>query len=238
MQNYNYVPYTAVVSNVKESWSQGHYVEQHSRAELQLRTIYSSCVQCKRELVTRTLRRAALTCRTTATYHIKQWASRRGEGEPNPPRETKNSGANGGRNWRTEVYVQNKIKRKKLPARKKRRRGRTRRRAARRQACSNRDRAHRRELVIAIHNVRTMAVDGKHGVGRAAEVLDVYEEMGCDIIGLQETRRRGQSTLLQAGYVVYCSGESGGEEGGKKGQGGVGLAVRKSISVPKHDRRN
>ena len=33
------------------------------------------------------------------------WASRRGEGEPNPPRETKTSGANGGRNWRTEVYV-------------------------------------------------------------------------------------------------------------------------------------
>ena len=32
-----------------------------------------------------------------------RWASRRGEGEPNPPRETKNSGANGGRNWRTEV---------------------------------------------------------------------------------------------------------------------------------------
>ncbi|CAM9443288.1 unnamed protein product, partial [Ascophyllum nodosum] len=26
---------------------------------------------------------------------------RRGEGKPNPPRETKNSGANGGRNWRT-----------------------------------------------------------------------------------------------------------------------------------------
>ena len=42
-----------------------------------------------------------------------RWASRRGEGEPNPPRETKNSGANGGRNWRTEVYVQKIIKRKK-----------------------------------------------------------------------------------------------------------------------------
>ena len=75
-----------------------------------------------------------------------------------------------------------------------------------------------------------MAVDGKHGVGRAAEVLDVYQEMGCDIIGLQETRRSGQSALLQAGYVVYCSGESGGDGEGKKGQGGVGLAVRKSIS--------
>ena len=159
-----------------------------------------------------------------------RWASRRGERKPNPPRETKNSGANGGRNWRTEVFVQKIIKRKKLCARKKRRRGRTRRRAARRQASNYRDRARRRELVIATHNVRTMAVDGKHGVGRAAEVLDVYQEMGCDIIGLQETRRSGQSALLQAEYVVYCSGESGGDGEGKKGQGGVGLAVRKSIS--------
>ena len=113
-----------------------------------------------------------------------RWASRRGEGKPNPPRETKNSGANGGRNWRTEVFIQKIIKRKKVFARKKRRRGRTRRRAARRQAGNDRDRARRREFVIASHNVRTMAVDGKHGVGRAAEVLDVYQEMACDIIGL------------------------------------------------------
>ena len=119
---------------------------------------------------------------------------------------------------------------KRVFARKKRRRGRTRRRAARRQASNDRDRARRRELVIATHNVRTMAVDGKHGVGRAEEVLDVYQEMGCKIIGLQETRRSGHSALLQAGYVVYCSGESGGDGEGKKDQGGVGLAVRKSIS--------
>ena len=75
-----------------------------------------------------------------------------------------------------------------------------------------------------------MAVDGEHGLGRAAEVLEVYQEMGCDIIGLQETRRSGQSAPLQAGYVVYCSGESGGNGEGKKGQGGVGLTVHKSIS--------
>ena len=63
-----------VVSNVKESWSQGHYAEQHSRAELQLlRTVYIiNCVQCVIELVIRTLRRAALTCRTTITYYIQQ----------------------------------------------------------------------------------------------------------------------------------------------------------------------
>ena len=130
---------------------------------------------------------------------------------------------------RVLFHITTYLKRKKLCARKKRRRGRTRRRAARRQASNDRDRARRRELVIATHNVRTMAVDGKHGVGTAAEVLDVYQEMGCDIIGLQETRRSGQSALLQAGYVVYCSGESGGDGEGKKGQGGVGLAVRKSI---------
>ena len=121
-------------------------------------------------------------------------------------------------------------KKKKILARKKRRRGKTGRRAARRQASNDRDRARRRELVIATHNVRTMAVDGKHGMGRAAEVLDVYQEMGCDIIGLQETRRSGQSALLQTRYVAYCSGESGGDGEGKKGQGGVELAVRSTIA--------
>ena len=54
--------------------------------------------------------------------------------------------------------------------------------------------------------------------------------MGCVVIGLPETRRSGQSSLLQAGYVVYCSDESGDDGGRKKSQGGVGVAVRKSIS--------
>ena len=54
--------------------------------------------------------------------------------------------------------------------------------------------------------------------------------MGCDAIGLQETRRSGHSAFSQAGYLLYCSGECGGENGGKKGQGGVGLAVRNSIT--------
>ena len=58
----------------------------------------------------------------------------------------------------------------------------------------------------------------------------VYDRLGCDIIGLQETRRSGQSAFSQAGYLVYCSGECGGENNGKKGQGGVGLAVRISIT--------
>ena len=58
-----------------------------------------------------------------------------------------------------------------------------------------------REITVATHNVRTMAVDGKHGVGRALDNLSVYDRLG-----------------------------GGDKNGGKKGQGGVGLAVRTSIT--------
>ena len=75
-----------------------------------------------------------------------------------------------------------------------------------------------------------MAVDGTRGVGRALDVLSVYDRLGCDVIGVQETRRSGQSAFSQASFLVYCSGEYGGENGGKKGHGGVGLAVRNSIT--------
>ena len=40
-----------------------------------------------------------------------------------------------------------------------------------------------------------MAVDGTHGVGRALDVLSVYDRLGCDIIGLQETRPSGHSAF-------------------------------------------
>ena len=75
-----------------------------------------------------------------------------------------------------------------------------------------------------------MAVDGTHGVGLALDVLRVYDRLGCDVIGLQETRRSGHSAFSQTGYLVYFGGECGGENGGKKEQGGVGLAVRTSIT--------
>ena len=61
-------------------------------------------------------------------------------------------------------------------------------------------------------------------------VLSVYDRLGCDVIGLQATRRCGHSAFSQADYLVYCSDECGDENGGKKGQGGVGLAVRTSIT--------
>ena len=68
------------------------------------------------------------------------------------------------------------------------------------------DRVRRSEVT---DNVRAMAVDGKYGVSRAAEILGVYQRIDCDMVGLPETRRSGQSALRYIGHdIVYCSGES------------------------------
>ena len=73
-------------------------------------------------------------------------------------------------------------------------------------------------------------MDGTYGVGRALDDWSVYDRLGCDVIGLQETRRSRHSAFSQAGYLVYRSGEYGGKSGGKNGQGGVRLAVRTSFT--------
>ena len=156
-----------------------------------------------------------------------RWEGRRGVGRLNPRRETKTKGRNGDRERKMKEEVTN---RRKFLARKRRRRGRAERRLLRQRERRNRARARGREITVATHNVRTMVVDGNHGVGRALDVLSVYDRLGCNVIGLQETRRSGHSAFSQAGYLVYCSGECGDENGGKKGQGGVGPAVKTSIT--------
>ena len=75
-----------------------------------------------------------------------------------------------------------------------------------------------------------MVINGTHGVGRALDVLSLYDRLGCNVIGLQETRRSVHLAFTHSGYLVYCSGECGGDNGDKKGQGGVGLALRTSIT--------
>ena len=159
-----------------------------------------------------------------------RWTGRRGVGRLNPRRENKIQGKNGDieggklkKSQKEEIFW-------KILARKRRRRGRAERRRLRQGKSRNRARARGREIAVATHNVQTMAVDGTHGVRQALDVLSVYNRLGCDVIGLQETRRSGHSAFSQDGYLVYCSGECGGENGGKKGQGGVGLAVRNSTT--------
>ena len=156
-----------------------------------------------------------------------RWTGRSGVGRLNPRHENKIQGKNGDRE---RGNTENVTERRKNLAHKWRRRGRAERRRLRQSKRKNRARARGRDIAVTPHNVRTMAVDGTHGVGRALDVLSVYDRLGCDVIGLQETRRSGHSAFSQAGYLVYCSGECGSENRGKKGQDGVGLAVRTSIT--------
>ena len=156
-----------------------------------------------------------------------RWTGRRGVGRLNPRGESKTQGKNGDRKG---GKIEKVAERMKILARKRRRRGRAERRRLRQSERRNRARARGWEIAVATYNVRTMAVDGTHGVGQALDVLNMYDRLGYDVFGLQETRRSGHSAFSQAGYFVYCSGEGGGENAGKKGQGGVGLAVRNSIT--------
>ena len=132
-----------------------------------------------------------------------RWEGRRGVGWLNPRREPKAKGRNGDREREMRQEFKN---RRKVLVCKRRRRGRAERRLLRQRERRNRARARGWEITIAMHNVRTMAVDEKHGVGRALDVWSVYDRLGCDVIGLQETRRSGHSAFTQAGYLVYCSG--------------------------------
>ena len=78
------------------------------------------------------------------------------------------------------------------------------------------------------YNVRTLAFEGTNGIRHAEVILKTCGDAGCDIIGLQEARCDGQNYFTAAGYVVFCSGADGGKHE-KKGNQGVGIAVRESI---------
>ena len=83
------------------------------------------------------------------------------------------------------------------------------------------------ELNVATCNVRSLSLTGRRGAGHAEGLLQKYEVLGCDVIGLQETQRPGRTEFAAAGYRVFCSGVDG--SSGWAGQHGVGLAVKESI---------
>ena len=51
---------------------------------------------------------------------------------------------------------------------------------------------------------------------------------GCDVTGLQETKRDGTSEIVASGYRVFSSGDCSGVKGRKR-QHRVGLAIKKEI---------
>ena len=60
-------------------------------------------------------------------------------------------------------------------------------------------------MAVATSNVHTLFVNGKDGHGHAECVLAKVRQLGCDFIGLQETRRSGKTELPAAGYRIVCS---------------------------------
>ena len=54
-------------------------------------------------------------------------------------------------------------------------------------------------MAVATYDVRTLAVKGKNGYGHVKGVLANARQLGCDFIGLQETRRSGKTEFLLQG---------------------------------------
>ena len=85
------------------------------------------------------------------------------------------------------------------------------------------------EFTFGTFNVRTAAVKGVNGIGHIDSFLrPCSAKKGCDVIGLQETKRGGTSEIVAAGYRIYFSVDCSGVKG-RKGQHGVRLAVKKEI---------
>ena len=91
------------------------------------------------------------------------------------------------------------------------------------------------EITVAKYYIRTWAVDVTDGVGRALDVLSVYDRLGVPSWDCREDS--SQRTLsFRPGYLpVYCSGECGGVDGEMmKGKCGIGLCDDDWSLTPPH----
>ena len=119
-------------------------------------------------------------------------------------------------------------KKRRVFARKKRRGKRAERKSARKKHKAARARSRLEELTFGTFNVRTAAVNGVNGIGHIDALLRTCAAKGCDVIGLQETKRDGTSEISAAGYRVFFSGDCTMVKG-RKGQHGMGLAIKEDI---------
>ena len=113
-------------------------------------------------------------------------------------------------------------------ARKKRLWKRVERKSARKKHKAFRARSRLEELTFGTFNVCIAAVNGVNGIGHTDTLLRTCAAKGCDVIGLQETKRDGTFEISASGYRVFFSGDCRMVKGGK-GQYGVGLAIKEEI---------
>ena len=126
--------------------------------------------------------------------------------------------------WTKQKFSNNK----KRLARKGRKRARPeRRRNTKTSQNVARARSRTGELNVATWNIRSLSLTRRRGAGHAKVLLQKCKVLGCDVIGLQKTRRPGRTEFVAAGYRVFWSGVDGSSS--RAGQHGVGLAVKKSI---------
>ena len=97
------------------------------------------------------------------------------------------------------------------------------------QRAGARAKARAEEWVVGTLNVRTLAYKGSNGIGHnLISLVGICSESGCDVIGLQETRRGAQGAVVHEEHVVMWSGCRDGTSD-KKGVHGVGLAIKQHI---------
>ena len=126
----------------------------------------------------------------------RRWRSRGVVGSPHPTRRKK-EGKNLGRKH-LELS-----ERRRVFARKKRRGKRAERKSTRKKHKATRARSRLEELTFGTFNVRTAAVNGVNGIGHVDTLLRTCAAKGCDVIGLQETKRDGSFELSASGYRVF-----------------------------------
>ena len=102
------------------------------------------------------------------------------------------------------------------------------RKSARKKHKAARARSRLEELTFSTFNVRTTAVNGVNGIGHIDTLQKTCPAKGCDVIGLQETKRDGTSETSASGYRVFFNGGCSMAKG-RKGQHGVGLAIKEEI---------
>ena len=143
-------------------------------------------------------------------------------GVPHPTRRKK-EGKNLGRKHLEELS-----ERRRAFARKKRRGKRAERESVRKKHKATRAKSRLEELTSGTVNVRTAAVNDVNGIGHIDTLLRTCAAKDCDDIGLQETKRDRTSEISASGHRFFFSGDCSGVKG-RKGQHGVGLALKENI---------
>ena len=118
--------------------------------------------------------------------------------------------------------------RRRAFAKKKRRGKRAERKSARMKHKAARARSRLEELTFDTFNVRTAAVNDVNGIGHIDTLLRTCAAKGCDVIGLQETKKDRTFEISASGYRVFFSGDCSMVKC-RKGHHRVGLAIKEDI---------